>query len=173
MSLTKISPHDAKRLIAQGATLIDIRSPDEHIRESIPGACNRPLDTLGAMPEPGGPQPVIFHCKTGMRTGANAARLAAVSTGEAYILDGGLDAWKVAGLPVRKDDSQPLEIMRQVQIAAGSLILLSIVAGFFLSPSFFLLAGLIGAGLTMAGITGWCGLAKLLGLMPWNRRAAA
>jgi hypothetical protein len=29
---------------------------------------------------------------------------------------------------------------------------------------------LIGAGLIFAGLSGWCGLAKLLGAMPWNQR---
>ena len=39
---------------------------------------------------------------------------------QTYILEGGLDAWKSAGLPVVKDASQPLELQRQVQIAAGA-----------------------------------------------------
>jgi rhodanese-related sulfurtransferase len=38
MSLPTILPAEAKRLIDQGATLIDIRGPDEFARERIPGA---------------------------------------------------------------------------------------------------------------------------------------
>jgi hypothetical protein len=34
------------------------------------------------------------------------------------------------------------------------------------------LSALIGAGLLFAGLSGWCGMAKLLGVMPWNRRGA-
>jgi hypothetical protein len=30
----------------------------------------------------------------------------------------------------------------------------------------------VGAGLTFAGISGFCGMAHLLALMPWNRRVA-
>ena len=59
---------------------------------------------------------------------ANAARLSAAANCETYILDGGLDAWKKAGLPVTLDRSQPIDIMRQVQIAAGSLVLIEHVA---------------------------------------------
>ena len=43
MSLPHISPDDAKRLIDQGARLIDIRDPDEYARERVPGAANLPL----------------------------------------------------------------------------------------------------------------------------------
>jgi rhodanese-related sulfurtransferase len=32
----------------------------------------------------------------------NAAGLAACTTAEAYILDGGIEAWKAAGLPVKR-----------------------------------------------------------------------
>jgi hypothetical protein len=28
----------------------------------------------------------------------------------------------------------------------------------------------VGAGLTVAGVTGFCGMARLLALLPWNRR---
>ena len=47
-----------------------------------------------------------------------------------------------------------------------------VLAGYAASPVFYALAGLIGVGLLFGGISGWCGMAKLLGLMPWNRRTA-
>ena len=86
------------------------------------------------------------------------------------MLEGGLEAWKKAGLPTALDTKQPIEIMRQVQITAGSLVLLGVALGFLVAPGFFLLSGFVGAGLTLAGATGFCGMAKLLALMPWNRR---
>jgi rhodanese-related sulfurtransferase len=46
MSLTIITPAEAKRRIAQGATLIDIRDKDEHAHEHIAGTRNFPLSTL-------------------------------------------------------------------------------------------------------------------------------
>jgi hypothetical protein len=39
------------------------------------------------------------------------------------------------------------------------------------TPVFFGLAAFVGAGLVMAGTTGWCGMARLLAHMPWNRPA--
>ena len=168
MSLPKVTPHEAKRLIDQGAVIVDIRAPGEHARERIPGARNIPL---GSSAKLDGKAPIVFHCRSGMRTSANEEALAASANCQAYILDGGLDAWKRAGLPVTLDRSQPIEIIRQVQIAAGSLVLLGVLLGFLWRPEFFALSGLIGAGLLFAGLSGWCGMAKLLELMPWNRRA--
>lgn len=116
----------------------------------------------------------MFHCKSGARTHANTAALAAAAQGaacEAYALEGGLEAWKAAGLPVAKDRKAPLEIMRQVQITAGGLALLGFMLGVSVDPAFHALSGFIGAGLLFAGVSGWCGMAKLLAVMPWNRQA--
>jgi rhodanese-related sulfurtransferase len=172
MTLATLSPADTRAAIDAGALLIDIRRPDEHARERIPGAVNLPLDRIGDLPCDG--RPVVFHCKSGMRTSANARQLAAAAgSAPAYVLKGGIEAWRGAGQPVVADRSQPLEIMRQVQITAGALVLTGVVLGLFVAPGFFGLSGFVGAGLLFAGITGWCGMANLLRVMPWNRRATA
>jgi len=172
MSITEITPEKARELIAEGALLVDIRDPDEHARAQIPGARNIPLsqlskDALGDAPA------VVFHCRSGNRTASCAPQLRDHADCPAYIVEGGIEAWRKAGLPVREDRSQPLEIMRQVQIAAGLLILTGVLLGFLVGPGFFGLSAFVGAGLMFAGITGWCGMARLLMVMPWNRRAAA
>lgn len=172
MTLATLSPADTRAAIDAGARLIDIRGADEHARERIPGALNIPLDRLGDLPRDG--RPVVFHCRSGMRTAANASRLGAAAGGApAYILGGGIAAWRQAGQPVIADRSQPLEIMRQVQITAGVLVVSGVVLGTFVAPGFFGLSAVVGAGLMFAGATGWCGMANLLRVMPWNRRAAA
>lgn len=171
MSLPAISPAEAKRLLDAGAMLIDVRGPDEHARERIPGARNHPLDRLSVLD--GQPQAAIFHCRSGQRTAAHGSKLAAAAACEAYIMEGGIEAWKRAGLPVARDASQPIELQRQVHIAAGSLVLLGVVLGHVASPAFYAVSAVAGAGLTFAGISGWCGLAKLLALTPWNRTTAA
>jgi hypothetical protein len=63
--------------------------------------------------------------------------------------------------------------MRQVQIAAGSMVVLGVVLGALVAPGFYALSGFVGAGLVFAGVTGTCGLARILRLMPWNRAPAA
>lgn len=74
-------------------------------------------------------------------------------------------------LVVVADASQPLELQRQVQIAAGSLIVLGAVLGVAVSPWFHALSAFVGAGLVFAGASGFCGLARVLMRMPWNRNA--
>ncbi|MFO1160707.1 MAG: rhodanese family protein [Reyranellaceae bacterium] len=169
MSLSTIDVAGAKRLLDQGAVLVDIREADERAREHVPGARHNPLSRLAAVDAPGA-KAVIFHCRSGARTAANAQRLGKAAACEAYILEGGLEAWKKAGLPVTIDDRQPIEIMRQVQITAGSLVLVGVALGVWVAPAFLALSAFVGAGLVFAGTTGWCGMAKLLALMPWNRQ---
>jgi rhodanese-related sulfurtransferase len=172
MTLTSLSPAAARDMILRGARLIDIREADEHARARIHGAVSMPLSSLGALP--GQVQStVIFHCLSGNRTQVNAARLAAATDRPAYTLAGGLDAWRAAGLPVVSDARQPIEIMRQVQIAAGSLVVAGALLGALVAPGFAWLSAAVGAGLVFAGVTGWCGMANILRRLPWNARAQA
>lgn len=171
MSLKPISAEAARDLVSQGAVLIDIRAEDEHAREHIAVARHVPMDRLTDAAPFDAAAGVIFHCRSGNRTRLNAQALSACVTGEAYLLEGGLDAWKQAGLPVVADTSQPLELQRQVQITAGALILLGAILGATVSPWFHALSGAIGAGLIFAGISGFCGMARVLMRMPWNRKA--
>jgi rhodanese-related sulfurtransferase len=173
--LQTISPARAAELVRKGAVLIDIREADEHAREYIPGARHHPLSRIdNERPVRAGDNVLVFHCRSGVRTKGNAARLSAAAPAcEAYILEGGLDAWKKAGLPITLDRSQPIDIIRQVQIVAGSLVLVGVLLGTFFAPGFYVLSAFVGAGLVFAGTTGFCGMAHLLTLMPWNRRTSA
>lgn len=167
-----LSPAEACAAIDAGARLVDIRGADEHVRERIPGAVNLPLDRIGELPRD--TRPVVFHCRSGVRTSANAAQLAAAAQeAPAYILSGGIDAWRGAGHATVADRSQPLEIMRQVHLGAGGLVLAGVLLGTFVSPGFFALSAFVGAGLVFSGATGWCGMVAMLRAMPWNRSAAA
>jgi rhodanese-related sulfurtransferase len=171
MTMTSVTPAEARRLIENGAKLVDIRDRDEHAREHIPGADNVPVAEMDRLDA--GDCPVVFHCRSGARTQANADRLAAAAGAPCYVIEGGIDAWRRAGLEVTVDRHQPLELMRQVQLVAGGLVLLGAALGCLVNPGFFALSAFVGAGLMVAGATGWCGMATLLRHMPWNRRMAA
>ncbi|NJN83034.1 MAG: DUF2892 domain-containing protein [Caldilineaceae bacterium] len=174
MSLQNLNPEQARRLMEEGALLVDIRNPDEYAREHIANAKSVPVAALPAkIDTPHGSRQIIFHCRSGARTASNSALLADAAACEAYVLEGGLDAWKKAGLPVVCDRKQPMELMRQMQLAAGSMVLTGVVLGATVTPWFYLLSGFVGAGLMFAGATGTCGLAMLLQRMPWNRQAVA
>ena len=173
--LHPLTPQQVRERLDTGrAILVDIREADEFARSHITGAHSQPLSTwekahLSVDPD----ADVIFTCRSGMRTAGACDRLAVRVNGDAFVLEGGLDAWAKAGLPVATNADAPMEIMRQVQIAAGSLVLIGVVLGFFVSPAWFGLSGFVGAGLTFAGISGFCGMARLLMLAPWNRVKAS
>lgn len=171
MSLKPLSPQEASQLVHQGALLIDIRAADEHARVRIAAARHVGMERLSGAAPLDAAAGVIFHCQSGNRTRANAQALRACVSGQAYVLEGGLDAWKRAGLPVVTDASQPIPLPRQVQIVAGALVLSGAVLGAFVSPWFHVLSGAVGAGLVFAGVSGFCGMARLLVRMPWNRAA--
>lgn len=167
---TLLSAPEARQRLAAGARLIDIRSPAEFAREHVPGSLNVPLETLGSASLPAGP--LLFTCRSGARTAGCATTIKARAGSDASILAGGLMAWRSAGGEIAVDRRQPLDIMRQVQITAGSLVLAGLMLGLLVNPAFLGLSAFVGAGLAFAGVTGWCGMARLLALMPWNRAPA-
>ena len=168
------SPADIVALKDQGATFIDIRQREEWKREHIDGARSLPLDDLTAESlQLRADDTVVFYCQSGMRTrNAQEKLIAAAAPANAVIMQGGLSAWKAAGYATQVDKSQPLPLMRQVQIVAGTLALGGTLAGALLNPLFYIVPGFVGAGLLFAGISGWCGMAKLLNVMPWNKGAS-
>ena len=173
--LSPLSPAEVNaRLVAGQAVLVDIREADEFARSHVAGALSRPLsqwEQAHLTVTPGAD--VVFTCRSGARTSGACDRLAARVEGSAYVLDGGIDGWARSGLPLEVNRQAPLEIMRQVQIAAGLLVLVGVLLGFTVSTAWFGIAAFVGAGLTFAGLSGFCGMAKLLMLMPWNRPGAA
>lgn len=176
MTIPTITAKQASQMLSDGATLVDIREANERSRERIDNSVHLPLskvDGTGAgLPQAGA---LIFHCKSGMRTAANAARLKAHANDacETFLVEGGLDALRKAGLPVAVDRSQPIEMQRQVQIVAGSMGLIGTVLGALVSPYFYFIPAFVGGGLVFAGVTGFCGMAKILMLAPWNRVAVS
>ena len=157
------------------AVLVDVREPGEHAAERIEGSVSVPLSAFdaGAMPAPGGRR-LVLYCRSGNRSAQAGRRLLAAGFGEVHHLRGGLLAWREAGCPVEASagGSRLPDLMRQVQMAAGSLVLLGTVLGAAVSPWFLILSGGVGAGLVYAGASGTCGMAMLLARMPWNRTGA-
>lgn len=174
---TSLPPREAQKLLESGkAILIDIREAEEFAREHIRGARHVPLSGLDRHDfdrERADGKAAIFQCQSGRRTEMNRERLIALGFQQAYVIEGGLNAWRAAGLPSHVDHKQPMELQRQVQIAAGSLVLTGVVLGFSVSPLFFLLSGGVGAGLVFAGMSGSCLMGQILAQMPWNRVATA
>lgn len=150
------------------AILVDVREPDEHAAERIPGAHLVPLSRFRAADVPPGRR-IVLHCRSGRRSAQALGLLRSSGRAEVTHLRGGILAWKKAGHETERAARAPVSIMRQVQIVVGTLLLAATGAAVLVSPWFVALAGVLGAGLLFAGVTGTCGLASVLVRMPWNR----
>ncbi len=165
----RISAQDlAEQLGSRGVTVIDVREPMEYASGHIAGSLNVPLARLHQADLPQGP--LVLVCQSGNRSAKGVQSLLQLNhPGPVCDLEGGLPAWQQAGLPLRRLANAPLPLMRQVQIAAGSLVLLGLILSHVVAPAWILLSWFVGAGLVFAGVSGFCGMARLLALMPWNR----
>ena len=63
-----------------------------------------------------------------------------------------------------------LGLLRQTFLAAGLLVLASVILGAWLSPWWLIPAGLIGIGFITAAATGRCTLTRLISRLPFNPR---
>lgn len=162
----------------QGQTrfLLDVRSPAEFRAEHVAGARNVPLDQLqpeqlAAQLKADGLQrgdELYLLCQSGMRARKAAEQLKQLLPG-VRVIDGGTNACVACGVATNKAGSAVISIQRQVQITAGSLVLLGVILGATVSPAWFGLSAFVGAGLTFAGISNTCAMALLLARMPWNK----
>lgn len=159
-----------ERLDKNEVLLIDVREPAEHRSESIEGACLIPLGEITIEKLPSTKKNIVIHCRSGKRSAEACAKLLKENPSlDIFSLEGGIISWSQAGLNIKKSGSTILPLDRQTQIAVGFIAFFGTILGSFINPAFYILPGFIGAGLMFAGLTGWCGMTKLLAKLPWNR----
>ncbi len=170
-ALREVDAATLKALLTEDkAVLIDVREVDEFAREHIPGARLVPLSGFNPDDFPHEHDKIgVFHCASGNRTCLAAGQLLATGFAEVRHLDGGIAGWKAAGFATNTNRRMPISVMRQVQLTAGSLILLGVLLSVLVSPWFMALSAFVGGGLVLAGASGHCQMADILAAMPWNR----
>lgn len=170
--LPSIDALDASRMLNNGeAILIDIRELDEHKQQHVAGAALFPASifSINSFPSAHVGRTTLVMCHRGMRATNVADQLRASGRSDIAIINGGITAWKSAGLPVVVGSKVQISIMRQVFIVAGSMMLMFTALAALFNPWFLAGTGFVGAGLLFSGITGICAMATILGKMPWNR----
>jgi rhodanese-related sulfurtransferase len=112
--LDRLAPHEAREALRDGAILVDIRSELQRARDGvIPGAAWHPRNVLEWRMDPasGHSDPalsadldrrVIVMCDEGYQSSLAAATLQELGFTRATDLVGGFQAWRAAGLPVRR-----------------------------------------------------------------------
>jgi rhodanese-related sulfurtransferase len=108
--LGRLSPLEAWAEMRAGATLVDIRSPEERqVQGYVPGSVHHPLSTILWRLDPDCPAAnekipldarVILICREGLSSVLTAAQLQQLGFEDATDVIGGVDAWTEAGLPV-------------------------------------------------------------------------
>jgi rhodanese-related sulfurtransferase len=174
MSVATITPVELAERCKDGRKidLIDVRTPMEFREVHVEAARNVPLDTLdpaALMKGRAGSElePLFVICRSGGRGRQACEKFLAAGFTNIVNVEGGTLACAASGLPlVRGQKTVSLE--RQVRIAAGSLVLLGALLGWFVDPAFVFLSAFVGAGLIFSGITDTCGMGLLLAKMPWN-----
>lgn len=170
--LQEIDAQTLKQWLDENAvTLVDVREATEYAAERIPGAKLHPLsqfDPHQIRPSTG--KKLVLYCQSGNRSAKAARQYLAAGLTPVMHLQGGIPSWKKAGYPIEKSQNAPISLFRQVQIVAGSLVVLGTVLGVLVSPGFLLLSGFVGAGLVFAGITNTCAMGMLLAKLPYNQR---
>ncbi len=161
------SVRELKRRVDQGDSVVDVREYPEYVEAHLPGSRLVPLGELRRDPQLAGTGEVLLLCRSGRRAREAADLLAGRPGVQPVVVEGGIEAWKLAGYPTGKERG-PISLERQVRIAAGALVLTGLLLDFLL-PGARYLSYFVGAGLVFAGVTDTCAMGLLLAKLPWNR----
>jgi rhodanese-related sulfurtransferase len=102
-----MTPQQADELAREsGAQMVDVREPYEREAGHIAGSLHIELQTLPAQAESlDRERPIVFYCRSGSRSALAADAFTAAGF-DARNLDGGLEAWVGAGLPIEPSDGR-------------------------------------------------------------------
>ena len=175
MTAKRISAADYMAEHANNPTTIDLRTIAERESECLDGCISLPVqeltkETFERVLELAehGDGPVHLLCQSGKRAEMAVQKLHGLTDHELVIIEGGLNAAKLVGASTRRSERKSISLERQMRIAAGVLILVSLILGNLVHPGFYGLAAFVGADLVFAGVTDACGMALILARMPWN-----
>lgn len=163
-------------LLSKGSSpcVLDVRTPAEFAECHVQGAKLAPLDALdpkkaadALKPETGAP--IYLLCKSGTRATKAAEQFIAAGIQNVSVVTGGTEACVTAGLPVARGGKATIPLDGQIRIAIGGLILLFWLLARYVHYTFGYLTLAMAAALIVSGLTGFCGMAVLLGKAPWNQ----
>lgn len=152
----------------QAKTLVvDARTSAEYRLEHITGAVNLPIDqfpdhitTLKQYDN------VVVYCNSWGTSSQFVKKAQQAWIEHCYNLIGWISSCQPSSITKIK---WPLPITRQVHLAAGLLVLAWAILSLIFNQWLIAISAFVWAGLTFAGLSGRCGMAKLLVMMPWNQ----
>jgi rhodanese-related sulfurtransferase len=83
-----VDAQTARKLVAQGIQVVDVRTPKEYAAGHVPGAVNVPYDEIDKRHAELGPPstPLLLYCQTGRRSGIAGLALRAKGFDKLYDL---------------------------------------------------------------------------------------
>ena len=108
-----VEPKEAADELGSGAVIVDVREPEEWQLGHINGSVPAPRGLLEFFADPASPRHqdqldpsrrVIVVCASGARASLAALTLTTMGYQDVAILDGGLQGWTAAGLPVNEHE---------------------------------------------------------------------
>ena len=117
VSLRRVTPTEAEQAAANGALLVDIRPSEQRSRDGqIPGALTIDRNVLEWRLDPASEHripeitsyehTIVVVCNEGYASSFAAHTLQQIGLNRATDLIGGIQAWKAAGLPVEREQSE-------------------------------------------------------------------
>ncbi len=95
-TITVVNQEQFKTYIAEGYTLIDVRTPEEYAQGHIEGAQNHNFfdaDFTHQFHAFDKEKPLLLYCRSGNRSGKAARLLDSIGFQKLYDLQGGYSAW--------------------------------------------------------------------------------
>jgi rhodanese-related sulfurtransferase len=163
----------------QALHIVDVRTPAEFAECHVTGAKLAPLDALDPRKvtdelKPADGAQIYVLCGGGSRAGRAADQFRAAGISNVCVVTGGTKACVAAGLPVTRSGGKAgIPLDGQVRIALGTMILIAWLGAQWVHYSIGYLVPLLAAGFILSGVTGFCGMAIILGKAPWNQNKAA
>ncbi|MBA3956555.1 MAG: molybdopterin biosynthesis protein MoeB, partial [Acidimicrobiia bacterium] len=98
--IREVDTTEAEDAIAGGATVLDVREPDEYEQGALPGAVHIPRGNLESQIENrvvDRDTPLVVHCAGGTRSAFAAETLAQLGYTDVVSMAGGFNKWKDEG----------------------------------------------------------------------------
>lgn len=154
--------------------IVDVREEDEFANDHIKDSINLPLSKfLTAAPAVLAhlkDKKIILMCRSGKRASLAKDLISKYNLSHNVdIYNGGILEWKNQGNATEVKRATAMPLMRQVQVVAGSLIVIFSLLSMFVTVNFLFATLFIGSGLLFAGLSGTCLMANILAKMPWNK----
>lgn len=167
-----ISVHEIKDQLSNqdACTIIDVREFSEFTSEHIEESRHTPLsDFSNHIDELDKGHTYYILCRSGNRACKAAETLHQRGFHNFKVIEGGIEAWKKAGLQTRKQETNVWSLERQVRFTAGLFVMAGLILGYWVTPYAYFVSAFVSGGLMFSAITDTCGMGLMLAKMPWNR----